>query len=65
QADGQDRDSLVADPRFVDPAPDDYRLKPDSPAFQLGFQPIPVEQIGCYQDELRASWPVVEEENTP
>ena len=24
----------------------------------LGFAPIPVEKIGLYQDELRASWPV-------
>lgn len=64
QAEGQDRDSVVADPRFVDPAHDDYRLKPDSPAFQLGFEPIPVEKIGCYRDELRASWPI-DEEKTP
>lgn len=57
QALGMDRHSLLADPRFVDPDKDDYRLLPDSPAFQLGFQPIPVEKIGCYPDELRASWP--------
>jgi len=25
---------------------DDYRLKPNSPAFELGFKPIPVEKIG-------------------
>ena len=36
------------------------RLKPDSPAFALGFKPIPVEKIGPYQDESRASWPIVE-----
>jgi hypothetical protein len=59
---GQDQHSLVADPRFVDPAKDDYRLRADSPAFQLGFQPIPVEKIGPYQDPLRASWPIVEAE---
>ena len=43
---GQDAHSVIADPLFVDPAKDDYRLKPDSPAFKLGFQPIPVERIG-------------------
>jgi hypothetical protein len=58
----RDKGSVVADPRFVDPANDDYRLQPDSPAFALGFQPIPVECIGPYQDELRASWPIVEAE---
>ena len=57
---GFDRHSLVADPRFVDPDKDDYRLKADSPAFQLGFKPIPVEKIGPYPDADRASWPIVE-----
>jgi hypothetical protein len=58
----RDQGSVVADPRFVDPEHDDFRLQPDSPAFALGFQPIPVERIGPYQDELRASWPIVEVE---
>jgi hypothetical protein len=62
QALGFDRHSLVADPLFVDPTKDDYRLKPGSPAFTLGFKPIPVEQIGPYRDRLRASWPIVEAE---
>lgn len=43
---GYDAHSAVADPLFVDAQHDDYRLKPESPAFQLGFQPIPVEKIG-------------------
>ena len=36
----------LADPLFVDPANADYRLKPDSPAFQLGFQAIDFDRIG-------------------
>jgi parallel beta-helix repeat protein len=44
---GFDAHSKVADPLFVDPAHDDYRLQPDSPAFKLGFKPIPVEKIGA------------------
>jgi hypothetical protein len=64
QALGQDQHSLVADPRFVAPEKDDYRLRSDSPAWKLGFQPIPLEKIGPYQSELRATWPVVERPET-
>ena len=46
QGAGWDKHSLVADPMFVDWQHDDFRLKPESPAFKLGFKPIPVEQIG-------------------
>ena len=62
QAKGLDQHSQVADPKFVDRAHDDYRLQPDSPAFKLGFKPLPYDQMGPYQDELRASWPIVEAE---
>jgi len=60
QALGLDTHSVIADPQFVDRAADNYRLKPGSPALKLGFKPIPVDQIGPYQDELRASWPIRE-----
>lgn len=43
---GYDVHSTVSDPLFVDPASEDFRLKPDSPALRLGFQPIDVAQIG-------------------
>ena len=43
---GYEANSIFADPMFVDPEHDDYRLKPDSPAFKLGFQQIDTEQIG-------------------
>lgn len=52
---------LDVDPQFVDAKALDFRLKPDSPAWKAGFKPIPVEKIGLYQDELRASWPVCHE----
>lgn len=31
----------------------DFELKNDSPAWKLGFQPIPLKKIGLQQDELR------------
>ena len=55
---GYDRNSVIADPRFVAPEKDDYRLRKDSPAFALGFKPIPVGKIGLYAADERASWPV-------
>jgi hypothetical protein len=35
----------------------DFALKPDSPAWKLGFKAIPVERIGLYRDELRDALP--------
>jgi hypothetical protein len=43
---GFDRHSLVIDPGFVDPSEDDYSLKPDSPAFGIGFRPIDISNVG-------------------
>jgi hypothetical protein len=34
------------DPGFVDAAKLNFRLKEDSPAFKLGFKPIPMDEIG-------------------
>lgn len=61
-ATGGDRHSIIADPKFLDPAKDDYRLAPDSPAFALGFKQIPTEKIGPYQSPDRATWPIIEVE---
>ena len=43
---GHDAHSLIADPMFVDPKKDDFRLKPDSPAFKLGFKQPDVSNVG-------------------
>jgi len=57
---GYDTHSIIADPLFVDVQNDDFRLKPESPAFKLGFKPIPQERIGLYPSPNRASWPPAE-----
>ena len=46
QEHGFDTHSVYADPLFVDPANDDYTLRPDSPAFKLGFTAIDTDRIG-------------------
>ncbi len=46
---GFDRNTIVADPLFVAPEKDDYRLQRNSPAFKIGFQAIPIEKIGPYR----------------
>jgi parallel beta-helix repeat protein len=57
---GADAHSVVADPLFVDAEHGDYRLRSESPALKLGFQPIPQEKIGPYKDDARATWPIRE-----
>ncbi len=44
--------SLASSPNDQSPATD-FELKPDSPAFSLGFQRIPLAQIGLHEDDLR------------
>ncbi len=46
------------DPHFVDADQHNFQLRPDSPAWQLGFQKIPVEQIGLRDDAWRQARPV-------
>ncbi|MBT3375702.1 MAG: hypothetical protein HN742_43575 [Lentisphaerae bacterium] len=43
---GFGKQSLLADPKFLAPEADDYRLAADSPALGLGFMPIPFDRIG-------------------
>jgi hypothetical protein len=46
QARGKDVHSLYSDPLFVDPEHGDFRLKPESPAWALGFHPIDLSTVG-------------------
>lgn len=46
-------------PEFRDADGGDFQLKPDSPVFATCFfEPLPLEKMGLYNDDLRASWPV-------
>lgn len=75
RAQGRDAGSVVADPLFVDVSARHFRLKPESPALKLGFQPWDLELAGVRTDgpggkawrELaeRASFPNWEEDSQP
>ena len=49
---------IDGNPKFVDSANGDFRLKEDSPAYALGFKQIPIKKIGLYKDEYRPRLPV-------
>jgi len=57
---GMDKNSVAADPLFVDPDHGNYDLQAASPALALGIKTTAMKDIGPYQDPLRASWPIVE-----
>ena len=46
QALGFDIHSVFADPMFIDPENNDYRVHPDSPALAVGFKNFPMNQWG-------------------
>ena len=46
QAKGQDKHSMIADPKFVDATKCDFRLQPGSPAAKIGFKPFDISTAG-------------------
>jgi parallel beta-helix repeat protein len=46
RAQGHDANSVIADPRFVDPGAYDFELRRGSPALRLGFAPINLRRVG-------------------
>jgi len=53
QARGQDQHSVIADPLLVDPQRPELGLKPESPAFRLGYRQIEVSTVGPRPKEQR------------
>lgn len=43
---GNDKNTIIADPGFKDPENGDFSVPEDSPAFQIGFKPFPLEEAG-------------------
>jgi hypothetical protein len=43
---GHDLQSVIADPLFIAPERDDFRLRPESPALATGFRPIDLSGVG-------------------
>jgi hypothetical protein len=48
-SEGNDQNSLIADPGFADPENGDFSLNENSPAYQIGFKPFPLGQAGPRQ----------------
>ena len=43
---GQDVNSPITDPMFVDPEKGNFTLRPTSPASKIGFKPIDMSKVG-------------------
>ncbi|MGV3773846.1 MAG: right-handed parallel beta-helix repeat-containing protein [Verrucomicrobiales bacterium] len=49
---GHDTNSMVADPLFVAPKDGNFTMKPESPAFKIGFKRIDLEKVGPRKNVL-------------
>lgn len=55
------QDNLIeGDPGFIAPEKLNFQLRDDSPAYKLGFKPIPMEKFGLYRDEYRTTLPATQ-----
>jgi parallel beta-helix repeat protein len=50
---GHDLNSIIADPLFIAPNNDDFRLRENSPALKLGFKQIDLSSVGVRPTENR------------
>ena len=55
QADGYEKDSVIADPMFVNPSQGDFRFRPGSAALALGIAPLDRSTIGVDRSEWGAA----------
>ena len=62
---GFDRESIVADPMFVDPESGDYRVRPESPALELGFENFAMDRFGVTKPAFQAEVARVERSFVP
>jgi len=51
---GWDKNSILGDAMYVDPANGDFRVKDGSPALKLGFRNFPMDQFGVKKPSLKA-----------
>jgi parallel beta helix pectate lyase-like protein len=49
---------IDVNPKCLGEKAGNFQLRQDSPAWKMGFERIPFEKIGLYEDDSRASWPV-------
>ena len=55
---GLEKDSIIADPLFVDPASGNYQVRSGSPALKLGFKNFPMDNFGVTSAKLKKLVPV-------
>lgn len=52
-AHGADAHSISADPLFVNPGQGDFRVRPESPAFKIGFRNFDMTDFGVKSEKLK------------
>lgn len=52
-AHGADAHSVSADPLFVNPSQGDFRVRPESPAFKIGFRNFDMTDFGVKSEKLK------------
>ncbi|PIB30419.1 hypothetical protein BFP77_04605 [Maribacter sp. 4U21] len=48
-----DMNSMVGDPKFINPEEGDFRVAPDSPVLKIGFKNFPMNEFGVISERLK------------